>query len=496
MRHSGVASLALTRQVSGFLVTVLSVGMVGCPPVTPPNGEPPPGDTGNSGVTGQFVSAQAQVVVDAAANDVRVGCAFCHPSAHEDWMTSSHPQALQSLEAIGQGTNPNCLPCHTTGFGQEGGFVNRQTTDALAGVQCESCHGPGGPHVDDIMDPALRPPFSVEMVDAAICGDCHDFHHPTFDQWSASGHAGAEGFEEVAEGIAAGAPIRTTNCGICHVGQARQLLVIEGRTDVTNTTLRDQGWTFEELDPITCEICHEPHAATGLGSERPDRLDTQLRYPLVRVSTPSDVLTDATNPERFGICGQCHHARRDAEASATGSDTWQKTSRPPHHSVQANVVNGEMPIPPGTQSLVGNRQHAHSFTARACSTCHMHPEPQPNPMQPDATTSGHEFQVNLASCLLSGCHPSGQNIEARMTSLQADTQNRLDALRARLDAAYGVNGWVYANENPAIDQAALSDEALQARFILYYIEYDGSMGMHNPNYVDRLLTYASFLPLP
>ena len=40
-----------------------------------------------------------------------------------------------------------CLPCHTTGYGQPGGFVSVGETPHMKDIQCEACHGPAGLHV-------------------------------------------------------------------------------------------------------------------------------------------------------------------------------------------------------------------------------------------------------------------------------------------------------------------------------------------------------------
>lgn len=487
------------------MLLAICVGVMGqgCPFAPPP---PAPGDnngdgdgggggdqtptTGNSGVTGQFISAEARVVVDPATNDVRVGCAFCHPAAHADWAATKHSTALETLEAIGQGSNATCLPCHTVGFGEAGGFVNRQTTNALAGVQCESCHGAGGPHVSNIMDPGLYPPASVAMLDANICGKCHqDVHHPIFEEWSESAHAGGHFWEADAPDFVADTPNRVAACGECHSGDARHLKVFEGVT-LTNSTLKDLGLTLDDINPITCVTCHDPHRATGLGAALTGHQDTQLRHALVVNSAPSDLEADTINPERFGLCGQCHHTR--------AGDHWKKTARPPHYSHQANMLNGEMMVPPGTPSLVSNRQHAHTFTARSCATCHMYREQSDNPNDVTPTISGHTFEVNLAGCIASGCHPGGQNIAGRTEALQTDTKNRLEALRLRLEQVHPNKGWEFtSNGGPnAGGQAALSDNVKQVRFIYHYVYADGSFGLHNPSYTDRLLTYAQFLPLP
>ncbi len=483
-----------------------------------PQPEPEPPGTGNSKVTGQFVSAQPSVVVDAANDVFRVGCGFCHPTSHSEWLTTRHAKALETLEAIGQGTNPACLPCHTVGYGEEGGFIDRATTNALAGVQCESCHGAGGPHVGNIQDVSLRPPASVKAIGAQVCGKCHtQVIHPLYDEWLESAHAGAVFWEEDSADFVGGrtervdetprAPARVASCGECHSGDARQLKFEEGVT-LTDRTLADLHKTSEavreplivaDLNPLVCATCHDPHKATGLGSQIPGHGDTQLRYALVVNSPPSDSIADAANPARFGICGQCHHARKDSAGTPTGSDTWQKTSRPPHHSHQANMLNGEMMSPPNG-SIRPNQQFVHGFTERSCATCHVHVEDFPTTPGVDSPTdSGHRFEVDIKTCI--ACHPAPQDITARLASLQASIATRLAGIKARLDAAVpptanGLPGWEYGSNNSQVKQSSLSDNVKKVRFIYYYIDYDGSGGAHNPPYTKDLLTWAEVIPLP
>lgn len=450
---------------------------------------------GNSGVTGKYVSASKEVyAINAASGTYGIGCGFCHPDMHTDWMATKHSQALESLEAIGQGSNPICLSCHTVGFGEEGGFVSRAVTNVLAGVQCESCHGPGADHVDNIMDESLRPKKSLAMLDASICGKCHTgAHQPTFDEWSESAHAGAHFWEADAPDFLDPNSTRLTSCGICHSGDYRQLALEEGQT-VTKTSLIDYGYTsVDQLHSQVCVTCHDPHKQTGHGFNPPAGHDTQLRYPLVTVPTPSNVEADAINPDRFNLCGQCHHTR--------SGDHWKKTSRPPHHSHQVNMGNGEMALPAGSAPLAVGGAHYHfAATDRQCATCHMKKVEQSSPTDDNPNDTGHTFEVNVSAC--SDCHPS-VNPNTLMTTLQNRVKARLESIKARLDAKAGqaANWWEFtSNGGPSGAQASLgglsaedTDRVKQIRFCYYFVDYDGSLGIHNPHYTDALLDKAEAL---
>ncbi|MCP4204306.1 MAG: hypothetical protein GY769_20525, partial [bacterium] len=83
-------------------------------------------------------------------------CKKCHLKEYKSW---AETRMAKTFEVLGPGisaeakveagldpaedytTDATCLPCHTTGYNKEGGFVDLETTPELAGVSCEMCHG-------------------------------------------------------------------------------------------------------------------------------------------------------------------------------------------------------------------------------------------------------------------------------------------------------------------------------------------------------------------
>jgi hypothetical protein len=103
-------------------------------------------------------------------------CKSCHAQQHQIWSESAHAKAFETLRAQHVEKNTDCVRCHVTGFGEEGGYPGGGP--AMAGVGCESCHGPGGDHVTE---GARRQGTILALTDKCdscvilqICGSCHD----------------------------------------------------------------------------------------------------------------------------------------------------------------------------------------------------------------------------------------------------------------------------------------------------------------------------------
>lgn len=138
-------------------------------------------------------------------------CKKCHIKEHKSWAKTRMGQAFEILKP---GTHKEakekfnievdkdytadtkCLKCHTTGFGEPGGYAvpvpgnkkSIRTAKKLEGVGCECCHGPGSEYVkifDEILKSKRK--YKVEelyaaglrKVDESTCKSCHNEESPT-----------------------------------------------------------------------------------------------------------------------------------------------------------------------------------------------------------------------------------------------------------------------------------------------------------------------------
>jgi hypothetical protein len=108
-------------------------------------------------------------------------CASCHFEQYMSWTKTKHAKAFDLLTSKYE-TNAECLKCHTTGYGEETGY---KTADdkALAGVTCETCHGPGSEHEEICQQFGKKKLTEAEekicndsiwrMLPKNICVECH-----------------------------------------------------------------------------------------------------------------------------------------------------------------------------------------------------------------------------------------------------------------------------------------------------------------------------------
>jgi len=140
-------------------------------------------------------------------------CKMCHIKTYKSWEDTPHAKALESLKPGNAAeektkhdldpekdysTDTACLKCHVVGLGSPGGYEvpdpedkkSVKKAEQLAGVGCESCHGPGG-GVKDLKKEIKKEKrkYKIEELTALgmivpteeTCLKCHTEDHPTFD---------------------------------------------------------------------------------------------------------------------------------------------------------------------------------------------------------------------------------------------------------------------------------------------------------------------------
>jgi 2',3'-cyclic-nucleotide 2'-phosphodiesterase (5'-nucleotidase family) len=118
-------------------------------------------------------------------------CRRCHEKEWNHWKTTKHAAAYAVLSKKCYDPSPECLQCHTTGYGREKGFTTAGRTPHLANVGCEVCHGPRGRHTDEMEERERKGLIRPPITDARLtrrsagtpCALCHTAERdPRFKQ--------------------------------------------------------------------------------------------------------------------------------------------------------------------------------------------------------------------------------------------------------------------------------------------------------------------------
>lgn len=172
-------------------------------------------------------------VTQAQATDPEVygsdDCGDCHETVSTQWENSIHGHASVAetfLAAwVEQGSPPDCLRCHTTGFDPDTGDFEKE------GVSCATCHP---------SDPAEHPQKIMQTdISSRMCGDCHI---DTFDEWETSEH----GQEEL-------------TCARCHNPHTNELRA-GSMQDTCRTCHKEEThfftFTAHAEEGLLCTDCH------------------------------------------------------------------------------------------------------------------------------------------------------------------------------------------------------------------------------------------------
>ena len=106
-------------------------------------------------------------------------CRSCHLKEYMSWRKTKHAKVYEQLQGD-EKKNPECLKCHTTGYGKPSGFSSEDATPLMKDVGCEVCHGPGSTHCEVSEKHKDEPKDSVwdRKIDrkSANCNNCHNPH--------------------------------------------------------------------------------------------------------------------------------------------------------------------------------------------------------------------------------------------------------------------------------------------------------------------------------
>lgn len=284
-------------------------------------------------------------------------CGNCHVGPQSQWQETAHAGAWESLQASGS-AQEFCSACHTVSelgntMTDPMGYT-ATAEDRYQDVQCESCHGPGLPHVQNPNDATVPlAPLSVGVALTAGCGECHQgSHNPFVEEWSESGHGEVINY-----------PAGRAGCEDCHTGEAA--LEAWGVSDDYLEKAQVAG--LDENLPITCAVCHDPH-----GSANP----AQLRFPI-------DVPSEDQN-----LCMKCHHKRGTPDpASFRGP-----------HSPEGPLLLGVAGWWPPMLEFPGNSittSHGSEENPGLCAGCHVNSFTVTDAATGDFTfrATGHLFEA-------------------------------------------------------------------------------------------------------
>ena len=316
---------------------------------------------------------------------------------------------------------------------------------ALAIMGCEGDAGPAGPSGADGTDGD----DGANGTGVAVCLDCHsetDALH-TYLQYAQSHHA---------EGLYVDYAGGRGSCARCHSKQGYIEYAVLGEVE----------GNISNPAAIDCATCHMVH---------PDEFGLRLTGPVTWIADVGYGDTSVDFLDNSNTCAECHQSRRNEPNITDPGETFEITSTHygPHHGAMSNVLAGVL-FAEIEGSMVYPAISIHVAAGATCVTCHMETYTE--------GTGGHTWWPNLDNC--QGCHPTN---DFNYGNVQADIQVLLDELQVLL-VDLGLLEWV--EEDEAYEPIVGTYPMVQAQAFFNWVGLleDRSLGVHNPGYVQALLT--------
>jgi hypothetical protein len=335
----------------------------------------------------------------------------------------------------------------------------------LAGIQCESCHGPGSAHASTANTAKIG-----KSIGVGVCARCHDdgHYHNRPEEWEHSGHGRVWSRN-------------TASCSVCHTGSGFLLTTGEGLKPYDDASIVPAS--FELGVTQTCATCHNPHSVAK---------DHQLRFSGEVTLEAMQVGSEVPKPITFDLgngamCAQCHNLRPGANAIGTSI----------HHSHQTEMVLG---VGGHHYPDVEYSSGSHKFMENACVTCHMSAAPAGGELHlgghswamnyagPDSVLGTSDDIHNTTGC--ANCH--GPITDFDVNGAQDEIEEMLVTLADLLPKVAGDPTEVatFFGSGHGAAERDMTDAELRAAWNQRFVHDDGSMGVHNFVYARQLLASA------
>jgi hypothetical protein len=401
-----------------------------------------------------FAQTLFQFGIDGAEGDhYGSSCIRCHTLGYD-----KSPSATNGgFDDLAASANPSwSFPAHPA----PGSFAAMPAAlKKLTGMQCESCHGPATLHTSD----GTRVSAPSVSMSSETCAFCHDkpANHDRYYLWTQSSHSELQ--MALDEGTVEGRPTGTgpASCARCHAGQGfvayldqrncsnadtlnplANLSTNEGaagplvirNSDGTCTTVasiaagqtffQSIGLTKAQVQPQTCQTCHDPHTAE------------------LRLTGDTGALASGFQFSGAGsgaLCMVCHNTRNGAR----GDSVTVTSIGSPHAPSQADVLAGQNAyFMGGANGFVPGTLSKHAFIDDTCVGCHMKLKPATG-AGAAATNTNHTFAADTSSCAT--CHSNlitGEAVEAQFAAQRAAVLPAMvKALNAQLGSSYAVKAY-------------------------------------------------------